>query len=193
MKLSQAGITLAEIVITLAIAGVGGFLIVGLLTSTSNVFVDQTIQVNQGISSNQAELEITDLIKSSAGVVNQYPASGAPQFTTGAEVLVLKLPSVSANGQVIDSVFDYAVLSKDPGSKILRKRVFANAQSTRNNEDKVLSTSLDSLRFVYLDVSNNPVSPAQSVRVSFTVDLSDSAGLSENENSVSSTVNLKNL
>ena len=194
MRFFQRGISLPEILITLAIAGVGGFLIMGLLTSTTQVFKDQTTLVNQGLSVNQADLEIKELIKSSAGVMSQYPVSGSAQFITGPQTLILKIPAYSASGQVIDAIFDYAVITRDPTAlKILRKHIFPDVQSFRNSENKVLATALDSLSFVYLDSSNNPVSPTQAVRITFIINLSDNGGLSQNESSSSSTINLKNL
>ena len=57
----------------------------------------------------------------------------------------------------------------------------------------MLSTSLNSLSFNYFDSNNNAVSPLQSVRITFIISLSDQGSLGDNENSSSSTVNLKNL
>lgn len=162
-----------------------------LLTSSGNLFLDQSVQVSQGLSSNQAKQEIGDLIRSSAGVVSQYPISGAAQYSTGSQILVLRMPSVSQNGQIIESVYDYAVVS--PESKILRLQVFPDGSSLRKSENKVLSTSLKDLSFSYLDANNNPVSPTQAARITFTIDLLDKGGISENESNSSSTVNLKNL
>lgn len=190
----QSGFTVFEILIGISITAVAGFLITGLLTSSGQVFLDQTTQVNQGLSSSQSRQEIEDSIKYSAGVVAQYPPTGTAQFTTGDQVLVLKVPAVSANGQVIDSVFDYIVIAKNPSdSKILRKMIFPNGLSHRNSENKVLSTSLKSLGLVYLDGNNNQVSPTQAVRITYTINLSDQEGLTENNNSSTGTVNLKNL
>ncbi len=194
MRHNQSGITLIEIIIGLTLTALAGFLVVGLLTSSGRLFMDQSIQVNHGLSTNQAKQEIADLIKSSAGVAAQYPAVGAAQFTTGSQVLVVKLPAISQSGQVIESVFDYGVVTKSPvGSKLLKKKIYPDPLSSRKSEDKVLSTSLNSLSFNYLDSNNNAVSPLQSVRITFIISLSDQGSLGDNENSSSSTVNLKNL
>lgn len=191
---NQLGLTIFEILIGITITAVAGFLITGLLTSSGEVFLSQTEQVNQGLSSSQARQEIEDLIKSSAGVVGQYPPTGTAQFTTGSQVLVLKIPTVGVNGKVIDSVFDYAVVTKYPvNSKILKKMVFPDAQSNRSSENKVISSSLKSLGLVYLDKNNNQVPPTQSARITYTINLSSDEGLTENSSSSSGTVNLKNL
>ena len=114
MKLSQNGMSLVEILIGLTITSIVGFVLVGIITSSNSFFIDQTIKVDQGLSLNTSVREISDLIKSSGGVVSQYPISGAPQYQSGINVLVLKLPAISATEQVIDSVFDYAIIVKEP-------------------------------------------------------------------------------
>lgn len=192
MKNSK-GISLPEILLGTVIAAVLGGILVNLLISTNALFFDQSIKLKQGLSLNQASKEITTLIKSSAGISSQYPPAGTADYTTNANTLVLKLPSVNQSGEVIEQVFDYAVLSKDPGSpKILRKKIFVDQVSYRNAEDKVLSTVLEDLTFVYLDSSNLSVSPAEAVRINFTIDLSENSNASENKSSSSGTANLKN-
>lgn len=194
MKLNNKGLSLLEILVGLSIAGLGGALIMGIFVSTNNIFVGQTIKVNQGLSLNQASLEISELIKSSAGVVSQYPVTGAAQFTTGTEVLIVKLPAVSSTGQIIDSVFDYAVITKDSTNpKILKKYVYPDGASSRNSENKVLSTSLGRLIFNYLDLSGNYTTAGQAARVNFIINLADRGSLETQESSSSSTINLKNL
>jgi hypothetical protein len=182
-----------ELLVGLALSAVGGLLILGILVSSNNIFVTQSVQVNQGLSLNQSSYEITELIKSSAGVVSQYPETGAPQFVTSSQILVLKLPAFSANGQIIDSVFDFAVIARDPSSsKILRKYIFADGASSRKPENKVLSTTLNDLEFLYLDSGGNYVSSGQATRINYTINQLESAGFSPQESSSSGIVNIKN-
>lgn len=194
MRINNLGMSLMELLMGISILSIGGLLIMGILTTTNNIFVKQTVSVNQGLSLNQGSLEIANLIKSSAGVVTQYPVSGNAQFTSGSSALVIKLPAVTAGGQVIDSVYDYAVIAPDAvNPRILRKYVYPDGQSARNLENKVLSTSLASLKFTYLDSGSNQVAPIQSARISFTINLADDTGLDPQESSSSSTINLKNI
>lgn len=188
------GWSLLEVLIVITVAAVAGGLLISLMVSSSKLFVDQSAQISHGLSLNQTQFELTELIKSSSGVVGQYPALGIPQYTTDSNTLVVKLPALTANGDIIDSVYDYAVIEADPvNPAILRKQIFKDNQSFRKTENKVLSTSLSSLTFNYLDISNNATSPAQSVRVSFEIKLSTKSGFSESKNQGSGTVNLKNL
>lgn len=191
---SIRGWSLLEVLVGVTVAALAGGLIINLMVSSNKLFFDQSAQISQGLSLNQAKLEITDLIKSSAGVAAQYPASGTPLYTAGANTLIIKLPALSAEGEVIESVYDYAVVEADPLEPgVLRKQIFKDNQSFRNTENKVLSTSLDSLFFSYLDVNNAPVAVDQAIRVSFVINLSTRSGFSENKNSGSGTVNIKNL
>jgi hypothetical protein len=193
VKLSR-GLSLLEVLIGITVAGVAGMLLINLMVSSNNIFFNQSIQINQGLSLNQALKEIGDSVKLSAGTEAQYPPSGVAQYTTGSGQLVLKLPAIDASGQVIDSVYDYVVIAKDSSNpRILRKHIFVTSPSVRKAENKVLSTSLDSLTFQYFDASNAPVSPSQAVRLEFIINLSSQAGQSDKESSGSGVVNFKNL
>lgn len=186
------GVSMLEILVGVMIFAVGGTLLVGTMISSNDVFVSQNAQVNQGLSLNQTAAKIEETIKASAGVNAQYPATGNAQYISGENALILKIPAINQNGQVIDSVFDYVVWHADSGNpKILRKEVFVTSPSTRNAENQVLSTSLKNLQFRYFDANNNIVAPSQAVRVGFIVNLLE--GGSSNESSVSGTINIKNI
>jgi len=192
--INQKGLTLVELIIGVAISAVVGVLLINLVIFSNNIFFNQTVKVNQGMSLNQGGSEITDLIKSSAGISNQYPPTGSAQYTADANSLILKLPSLAANGGIIESSFDYAVIEADTQAPaILRKRVFISGGSSRNEENKVLATSLKDLVLVYLDENNNPITAVQASRITFTISLYDANGELSNSSSLSGTVNLKNL
>lgn len=188
------GWSLLEVLIVITIAAVAGGLLINILVSSNKLFFDQSAQISHGLSLNQTTYEITDLIKFSVSASSQYPPSGNPQYLTDSNTLVIKLPAISQAGDIIDSVFDYAVIEADSSnSKILRKKIIPDAQSYRHAENKVLSTALDSIEFSYLDINNSPVSPGQAARIKFVVNLATGSGFSENESSASGIVNIKNL
>lgn len=188
------GWSLLEVLIAVTVAALAGGLLINLLVSSGKLFVDQSAQISQGLSLNQTQLELTELIKSSSGIATQYPAQGTPQYITDQNTLVLKLPGITSGGDVTDVFFDYAVIEADPGKPaILRKQIFKDSQSFRNSENKVLSVNLSSLSFSYLDINNNAVTPGAALRVSFIINLSTISGFSQKESSSSGTVNLKNI
>lgn len=191
---NTGGWSLIELLVVITAAAVAGGLLINLMVSSNRLFFDQSAQISHGLSLNQTELELTSLIKSSVGIAAQYPASGAPQYTSDSNTLVLKLPAISSSGDVIESVYDFAVVEADSAKPaILRKQVFKDSRSFRKSENKVLSISLNYLTFNFLDVNNNPISPAQAERVNFIIKLSTKSGFSKKESSGSGTVNIKNL
>lgn len=188
------GWSLLEVLIVVTVAAVAGSLLISLMVSSGKLFVDQSTQISQGLSLNQSQFELTELIKSSSGIVAQYPVSGMSQYTTDSNTLVIRLPAINSNGDVLNSVYDYAVIEADPAKpQILRKQIFKDTQSYRKSENKILSTDLSSLLFSYLDVNNAQITPDQAVRVRYIINLSTQSGLSLKESSASGTVNLKNL
>lgn len=191
---TERGWSLIEILIVMTVAAVAGGLLINLMVSSNRLFFDQSAHISQGLSLNQTELELTDLIKVSAGVVAQYPVSGSPLYTTDSNTLIIKLPALSATGGVIESVYDFAVIEPDAVKpEVLRKQIFKDSASFRKAENKVLSTNLNALTFNFLDANNNPVSPALAERISFIISLSTKSGFSEKESIGSGTVNIKNL
>lgn len=190
MKGSQ-GLSLPEILLAISVTAVVGGLLINMMISSNTLFFDQSLRVSQGLSLNQASQEVTMLINSSAGIAGQYPPAGTAQYTTGADTLVLKIPAVNESGSIVDQVFDYGVVSRDPvNPRVLRRQIFVDDQSSRNAENKVLATSLDELTFEYLDAVNTPVSAAEAVRINFTINLLDNTNNSGRESNVSGTANL---
>lgn len=190
---NDRGLSLIEVLIVMTVAAVAGGLLINLMVSSNRLFFDQSAHINQGLSINQTELELTSLIKSSAGVADQYPVSGASQYTSDSDTLIIKLPAISSSGDVIESVYDYAVVEADSDKPaILRMQVFTDDQSFRNPENKVLSTNLNSITFAFFNTSNNPTTPTQAKRVSFVIKLSTKSSFSNKEASGSGTVNIKN-
>ncbi|HLC88376.1 MAG TPA: hypothetical protein VJG66_04985 [Patescibacteria group bacterium] len=191
---NSRGWSLVEVLIVTTVAAVAGGLLINLMISSNRLFFDQSAHITQGLALNQTELELTELIKSSAGIAVQYPVSGTPQYTSNSNTLVIKLPSLSSAGDVIESVYDFAVVGPDNvNPAILRKQIFKDASSFRKTENKVLSTNLSNLTFNYLDSSNNATSPALAERIGFSIELATKSGFSEKMSSGSGTVNLKNL
>ena len=193
MKEKNRGLSLPELILGITIAAILGGILVSLLVSSNRLLFDQSIKVRQGLSLNQASVEITSLIKSAAGIALQYPPAGTADYTTDFDTLVLKIPAIDQTGGIITQVFDYGVLSKDPSSpKILRKQIFKADTSFRKPENKILATTLQDLQFIYLNDANTLIPPAEASRISFTINLSEGINLYENESSSSGTANLNN-
>lgn len=187
------GFTLPEILIAITISALAGVLLISFLVQNNGLFMNENAKVSQGLSLNDASSQITNAVKSASSIATQYPQS-SPQFFTGAETLILALPSIDSQSQIIENVYDYYVVTKDPQNpNILRKYLFPSAgQSQRSSENQVLATNLSSLKFLYLDESGSTVSPSQAAKVNFSINLTTSTGINSNSASASGEVNLKN-
>jgi hypothetical protein len=136
--------------------------------------------------------EISEAIKHASSIV---PISqGDPQYLTGLETIVLALPAIDAQGNVIGETFDHLIISKDPQNpKILRKLLQKDSSSARKGENKVLATKLSKINFYYLDAEGKTVSPAGASKINFVLNLNEATGLNKSEDSSSSSqVNLRN-
>jgi hypothetical protein len=85
------------------------------------------------------------------------------------------------------------VIHKDTQNpKILRKRVFVDALSSRKAENKVLSTNLSKLEFRYLDSNDQAISPVQAIKVGFIINVAGNVATSTRTSSASGQVSLRN-
>lgn len=168
--MKEKGFSLIETVLAAGLALVVGTFLVAILVSQSGLFYKQNSIISEGLDTNDAMRQVDAHIRQAVAVVSGYPEV-SPQYTTGADTLVLKLPALSTSG-VINNIYDYAVVIRDSGQAgVLRLQVFPDPQSTRKTSDLVLTTILQSVQFAYLDKSGNSVAPASaaSVSVSLTV------------------------
>lgn len=190
--MNNKGFTLVEVLITLTISMVIGVLLLSVFYQNSGLYSKQSTKISQGLSISRAAREISDTIKSSAAVVNVNPI-GSTSYTTSSSSLVLSTPSVNAQGGVISNVFDYVVIARDISStKILRKYVFVDPASSRKEENKVLSTNLNDIIFLFFDDSGNVVSPTAASKINFSILLDEKAGNSNQQSSASGQINLRN-
>jgi prepilin-type N-terminal cleavage/methylation domain-containing protein len=194
LRLKNSGFTLIELLVAISVSAIAGTVLVSMLLSSNRVFVSQSTEVTQGLSLNSSISEIKDLIRESVAVNAQYPISGSPQYLTGANVLVLKLPAKNNDGNIVENVFDYAVITSDVQKNyLLKKIVFPNILSSRKTENKVLSTNLKQITFYYFDAVGNIIIPTQSSRINLSINLIEKQGPNQKESSASADVNLKNI
>lgn len=187
MIMKMRGFSLVEVVIATGTALVVGVILVAILISNTGLSYKQSALVNEGLSLNDALQKIDENIRQAASVAPGYPLD-TPQYISGGETLVLKLPALGVN-DVINGVYDYAVIRKEStGSKILKLQTFPDPSSRRKAQNLVLTTILDSIIFYYLNddlVEVTPVSSKQ-VKVSLSV-LSQTGSVGSSRTSISIT------
>lgn len=189
---SEKGITLTEILVTLAITAIVSTLLVSIFTKNNQLFYNQQTKVSHGISSNEVINQIDDAIRGAISVEAQYPTLN-PIFTSSSSTLILKLASIDSNGNVISGSYDYLVFSEDPTIvTILRRHVFPSAESSRTTANQVITTNLKSLEFNYQNDSKQNVNPPQASLVTYTLSLQSQQGNAIVESSASGQTRLRN-
>ncbi|OGE35013.1 hypothetical protein A3E45_01665 [Candidatus Daviesbacteria bacterium RIFCSPHIGHO2_12_FULL_43_11] len=186
------GFTLLETVIAAGIALIVGTFLVAILVNHSGLFYKQNSIVSEGLSLNDAIREIENNIRQAVYVADGYPES-APDYATGVETLVLKLPALSETG-VIDGIYDYAVIAKDPSEpKVIRLWIFPDPQSTRKASNLVLTNLLESVNFKFLDKSGNLVAPVSAASVGTTLTVLSQTGSVGSSRASSAVTTLRNF
>lgn len=190
--MSQRGLTLVEALLTLGIAAIVGTLILVIIVSSAGLFYQQSGRVEQGLSLNDALLNIKETIRGASAIAAAYPETGTPSYTSGATQLVLKVPSIDSSANIISGVFDYFVFVKD--IQQLRFKTFLDGQSSRKPQDQIFTTNLDNLLFEYFDGQTppQPVQPNLAVKIKITVVLKQKAGAGIETNMATAEANLRN-
>lgn len=193
MKNSKmGGFTLIETVVAACVALIAGTFLVAILVNHSGLFYKQNSLVNEGLSLNDAIREIENNVREAVSVAGGYPEQ-SPEYTTGAETLVLKLPALSTSG-VVEGVYDYAVIAKDPAlPQVVRLSIFPDPQSTRNTSSLVLTNLLESVSFEFLDRSGNAVAPTEAASVGTTLTVLSKTGSIGSSRSSSAVTTLRNF
>lgn len=190
--MSQRGLTLVEALFTLGIAVVVGTMLLVIIVNSAGLFYGQSGKLQQGLNLNEALSAIREAIRGSSSVASSYPEIGSPTYTSGATQLVLKVPSINSQGEVISSTYDYYIFYKDANK--LRFKTFPAIQSTRKAQDQIFSTSLHNLTFEYFDAQTPPqqVQPNLAVKIKITAVLRQKAGAGFETNTATAEANLRN-
>lgn len=164
--------------------------LLGILLNNTNLFYQESAQVQQGLGLNDSLGAVRSYLKQSAGVVSQYPLSGAPTFMTGANILVLKLPSVDVQGNSIENVFDFVIFYQD--QNFFKMKILVDGASSRSAADQILTSGVDQLYFKYFDSTGNEITPASATKVRATLSLKQKAGATSKVNVATSEASLRN-
>lgn len=190
--MDEKGLTLVEVLTTLAIATVVVTLLVVIMINTGGLFTKQSSKVEQGLSVNDALGKINLNVRQSSGVAPTYST-----YTSGTQLLVLKIPSIDSSGNVVTNTFDHFIFLLDSSigsGQVLRFKVFPNSASSRGSVDQILSNNVDLINFEYFDSQNPPQStqPNLAKKVRITLSLRQKTGAGYEQNIATSEANLRN-
>ena len=181
-KLRVRGLTLIEVLIAMGIATAAGVLLLVIIVNSAGLFTQQSSKVQEGLNINDALSTLRGDIKQASSVAD----------TSSASQLVLKVSSIDNLGNIIDNTFDLFVLYLDQGS--IHLKIFPDATSSRKTADRILSTSVDSLRFQYLSAASPPVevTPVSASKVRVTLTLKQKIGTKFEISTATTEANLRN-
>lgn len=187
----EKGLTLVEVLISFSIAAaVGGLLLITLVNS-SGLFYKESSTVSIGLNTNDALAQVRQSIKESNRVVASYIAD-SNTYTSGPSQIVLQIPSLDSQNNIILGAFDYFVFFRDQTK--LRFKTFPDVLSSRRAQDQIFSTNVDSLVFEYLNQAYPPleVTPITATKVRITLKLKTRMGQTFETNTASAEANLRN-
>ncbi len=181
--MKEQGLSLVEIITVMGIVVVVGALLMVIIVNSAGLFTTQSSRLNQGLNINDALSKIRQGVKEADSI----------DATSTDVKLVLKVPSVDSAGNIIASTFDDFTFLLDQNK--LRFTITLNALSARKAQNQIFSTSVDILKFQYLNSSNPPteVLPASASKVRITLTLKQKTGAGSFEtNTAASEANLRN-
>lgn len=185
------GLTFVELLITMGIFCVVGFLLLVIVVNSLGVFYKQSTKVSGGININDALSSVRGNIKESTGVVESYTI-GATTYTSSPTTLVFTIPSIDASNNIISNTYDYFVFYLS--GNILKFKTFPNALSVRKSQDQIFSTNVNNLNIKYYDLSSPPnevaIAAAKKVRISLT--LKEKSGVGYTVNTATTEASLRN-
>lgn len=180
--MTDKGFTLVEIIIALSIATVVGGLLLTIMVGSAGLFHKESSKVNIGLNTNDGLSQVQRSIRQA------YAVDG----TSSENQLVLQIPSHDLSGDIIPDTFDNFVFLSDANKFIFK--VFPDPASSRQAQNQIFSTMVDSLTFKYYNSAIPPaeVVPNTAVKVSATLKLKQKSG-QDFETSIATTeANLRN-
>lgn len=157
---SLPGMALIEVVFASLIMGMILLSVFFLNASSYKHFMNQSNKADSLFGSSHPLIWVSKDIKQANRISSSAVFNGSV-FSTGLHCLVLEIPSVDANGHIIDieNTHDIIIYWKhDQFPNQLMRTVVANPASARSSRSRILNSSLHSINFIYYDASGNSTS-----------------------------------
>lgn len=188
----KKGLTLIEVLVAMGISVVAGALLLVIIVNSAGIFSKESSKVQEGLNINDALAKFRASIKQASSVASAY-TSGPTIYTTGPNMLVLKVLSIDSSGNIIADTYDYFVFYPDQG--ILHFKIFPEASlSSRQKQDQILSADVENLNLKYFNSAVPPeeVVPVNATKVRITLTLKQRNGIGFETSTVVSEANLRN-
>jgi len=154
--MKRHGTTLVELLVTMSVLAVVGFLMVTMYFTTERVRQGESLGSFVQTENIFGQQRIRDALSDGASIAQTVTIDGTV-YTTGPQTLVFRVPSVNASGDSIANTWDTSVITLEgiaPAARIILL-VQPDAASSRPRATTNLASSIDDLRIRYESISSN--------------------------------------
>ncbi len=145
------GFTLGELTVVIALFSVLITVGVGIFLYNNRFYETQSGEIFSITATREASDRINEYARAAVAFEPSRIYDGR-NYTTGTQVVILKLPALDAADQVISEKFDYAIIGSNPSNaKRLELILDPDAVSSRGARLLLLSERLTSINFTYDD------------------------------------------
>jgi prepilin-type N-terminal cleavage/methylation domain-containing protein len=157
----QRGVTLMETLVVITVMTVLLLIVTEVFILNYDVYLKQTGRIEADTGTVFAARSISEQARGATQVMASRTIDGT-LYTTSDTTLVLELPSIEQDGDVLIATYDYIAFARDPGdaTRVITATDAASG-SSRFDGTKLLTAFNDTMTFRY----NDPV-PADATRVS---------------------------
>jgi prepilin-type N-terminal cleavage/methylation domain-containing protein len=156
LQANSGGFTLIEVTIVISLFALVLVVFLNIFDWSNGNYAYQQAYLRATTSARQAMTDMQTATLQASSVLSSHSIDGTV-YSSGSSTMVLELPAIDTNGDIIDSTWDYIVFYVSNGS--LYRLADINALSTREMpEIKLLSDSVEVLTFTYNTVDFAQVS-----------------------------------
>lgn len=145
----QKGFTLAEVLVVTGLVAILIALGGGIFLANNKFYENQTGEVININVTREAADRINEYARVGIRFMSSYTYDSLV-YNTGSETLILEIPTIDSQGDIISNVFDYVIVSKDPvNASRLILIVDPHASSARLPRFHELTSALTGIVFTY--------------------------------------------
>lgn len=163
---SNAGFITFEVLIVVGLMAVISIVLIEIFILHGRVFNITSSQTELQLETVFLGSEIGEQVRDASSILSSQTINSVP-YTTDEDTLVLQIPSINSQGEVIPTVFDHTVIylnGTNPNE--LHISTEANVASSRADTERVLSDLVNELDFRY---NNTDLGLADYVTVEITL------------------------
>lgn len=138
---------LADTLISIFILTLITFLVIGIFFTYYSFFLTEVAYKNLNSDNVITLSQISSEIKNALNVIDSKLIQGT-NYTTDQNTLILELPSIDSNQNIIPNTYDYEVFYQDTvNPKLLKSTIALGAGSVRQSTSTTLTSFLENINF----------------------------------------------